>query len=197
MALKGWNLRLALRTRKFSDDKKEAIRLAHVGIPRSEEVREKIRQGEKGKIVSEITRRKQSKALKGHHYLRGFKRSEKNKENIARGVAEYLSTHETRLSNTSIEKIMECVIKKWIEYGIVTFYLKQHRIGKYIVDFYLPEKNLVIECYGVFWHSGFAKKYRDMKRKEYLEKLGYKVSIFWGSQIRKFRDTGGKKFVYN
>jgi len=58
---------------------------------------------------------------------------------------------------TSIEKKMEELL---VKNNII--FIKQHPIDKFIVDFYIPEKNLVIECLGDYWHSN-PLKYSDKK----------------------------------
>lgn len=37
----------------------------------------------------------------------------------------------------------------------------QHRIGRYVVDFYLPDANAVIEVDGVYWHPNGPDERRD------------------------------------
>lgn len=58
---------------------------------------------------------------------------------------------------TSIENKMEELLTK----NNITF-IKQHPIDRFVVDFYIPEKNLVIECLGDYWHSN-PLKYSDKK----------------------------------
>ena len=59
---------------------------------------------------------------------------------------------------------------------------RQHSIGKYIVDFYCAEKNLIIEVDGGQHDEVSARKY-DEKRSEYLERLGFRVLRFWDRDI--------------
>jgi very-short-patch-repair endonuclease len=58
---------------------------------------------------------------------------------------------------------------------------RQHSIGKYIVDFYCPEKRLIIELDGG-QHAEKQKDY-DKQRDEYLKNLGFKILRFWDSDI--------------
>jgi very-short-patch-repair endonuclease len=57
---------------------------------------------------------------------------------------------------------------------------RQHSFGRYVVDFYCPEKRLVIEVDGS-QHAESAN--RDNKRTEYFKRLGLKVVRFWNNQI--------------
>ena len=50
---------------------------------------------------------------------------------------------------------------------------RQRIIGNYIVDFYCPKLNLVIEIDG--WQHEVLNKEYDDKRTEYLESLGFSV----------------------
>lgn len=77
---------------------------------------------------------------------------------------------------------------------------RSYPISNIFVDIYVPEKNLVIECLGDYWHMN-PKKYsptdlnkstkrtaqeqweKDKRRKLFLESLGYKVIEIWESEI--------------
>lgn len=61
-------------------------------------------------------------------------------------------------------------------------YEAQKRIGRYSVDFYLPERNLVIECDGEYWHQD---KTRDDLRDANLRESGYQVVHVPGKAILK------------
>ena len=54
---------------------------------------------------------------------------------------------------------------------------RQHSIDSYIVDFYCPSAKLIIELDG-YPHGENIKISEDIKRDEYLEKLGYMVLRF-------------------
>lgn len=57
---------------------------------------------------------------------------------------------------------------------------RQYSIGKYIVDFYCPEKKLVIELDG--WQHKENKQY-DFVRTKYFRDLGLAVLRFWNNEI--------------
>ena len=59
---------------------------------------------------------------------------------------------------------------------------KQHGIGKYIVDFYCPEKKLVIEIDG---DSHFSKRdiLKDQERDEFIISFGYRVVRYLNSEV--------------
>lgn len=54
---------------------------------------------------------------------------------------------------------------------------RQHSIGNYIVDFYCPEENLIIELDGEV-HGSYIKIEEDKERDIELSRSGYKVLRF-------------------
>lgn len=95
-----------------------------------------------------------------------------------------------RNKNTSIEKKVENILKK----QDITFE-KQKQMGEFAPDFWLPKYELVIEADGDYWH-GHPEKYDELdetqksskksdKRKDkYIQKQGYNIKHFWGSEIK-------------
>ena len=59
---------------------------------------------------------------------------------------------------------------------------RQHSIGGYIVDFYCPEKKLVVEADGSQHFENEAEEY-DRNRTRYFEGLGIKVLRFTNAEI--------------
>lgn len=57
------------------------------------------------------------------------------------------------------------------------------RVGKFRADFYLPKKNLIIECDGEYWHMTQKIKLRDNRKDKLLEKLGYNILRLSGQDI--------------
>lgn len=54
-------------------------------------------------------------------------------------------------------------------------YEREKRIGRYSIDFYVPGKNLVIECDGEYWHSKPKAQEKDARRDAYLVSHGYTI----------------------
>jgi very-short-patch-repair endonuclease len=79
---------------------------------------------------------------------------------------------------------------------------RYYPISNMFVDFYIPSKNIVIECQGNFWHMN-PNKYsatdynkstkrtaqeqweKDKRRRLFMESRGYKVVELWESEINK------------
>ena len=59
-------------------------------------------------------------------------------------------------------------------------FVRQHTIGKYIVDFICRDKNLIIEIDG--GQHMEAVKY-DEQRSTYLESLGYRILRVWNYEV--------------
>jgi very-short-patch-repair endonuclease len=64
---------------------------------------------------------------------------------------------------------------------------RQHGIGPYIVDFYCPERSLVIEVDGDS-HAGAAQIVKDKQREKYLQSLGLCVFRYINDDIVKNLD---------
>ncbi len=61
-------------------------------------------------------------------------------------------------------------------------FYRQHSIGPYIVDFYCPQKRLVIELDGL-QHSEVEARQYDRERTNYLLHLNHIVVRFWNDEI--------------
>ncbi len=60
----------------------------------------------------------------------------------------------------------------------------QYRLGKYCCDFSIPDRRLLIEVHGDFWHSLPKAKERDQQKSEYVKKKGWNQIVFWEREIR-------------
>lgn len=161
------------------------------GKPMSEEQKAKMSASLKGRVSprkgttsSPETRLRQSLAKK----QRWETMSPEEKERIAEFLAD--QTRSQNRANTTIEVLLA---QRLDTLGIL--YETQKRIGRYIVDFFLPEKGIALEALGCFWHGclqcGFdtekAQKARlkEEKRDAYLLKCGYIVHHIWEHDIQK------------
>jgi very-short-patch-repair endonuclease len=78
---------------------------------------------------------------------------------------------------TDIEAITEEALQQHdIDYEF------EYRVGRYSVDFYLPQYKIALECDGEYWHRN--REDEDAKRDEYLEERGLTVVRFFGPDIR-------------
>ena len=86
-----------------------------------------------------------------------------------------------KIKDTIIELKVEAELQKR---GIN--YQKQVRLCKgAVVDFYLPEYKMVIECDGDYWHNRIGCKEKDEQRDKILTLNGFDVHHFWEHEINK------------
>lgn len=79
---------------------------------------------------------------------------------------------------TSIERLIRLKLQKLKEP-----FKQEMKIGRYHADFYLPNRNLIIECDGEYWHRN--KTEHDKKRDQVLKDLGYKILRLSEENIKK------------
>lgn len=80
------------------------------------------------------------------------------------------------------ESSLELLVRKQLE-GINEPFQQETRVGKFRADFYLPNRNLVIECDGEYWHLNQKIKLRDQRKDKLLAKLGYNILRLRGQEI--------------
>jgi len=85
---------------------------------------------------------------------------------------------EITMTDTPIETRLEFYLRhRNIDFEI------QKKIGKYQVDFFFPQADLVVEADGKDYHYTKEQREKDEKRDYYLMKRGYTVVRFTGSEI--------------
>lgn len=67
-------------------------------------------------------------------------------------------------------------------------YIREKRVGKYSIDFYLGFKTC-IEVQGLYWHNQPKRIKTDKRKKAYLNSLGYKVIYLWDNELESAKDT--------
>lgn len=89
----------------------------------------------------------------------------------------YLKAYRKELRNNSTKaesQLWKALQKKRLE---GRKFRRQHSLGNYIVDFYCPKEQLIVELDGQVHHNFVNEEY-DSKRTKYLESLGFKVLCF-------------------
>ncbi len=88
-----------------------------------------------------------------------------------------ITRQELRKQLTPAErKLWTCLQRSQLGYK----FRRQHGIGRYIADFYCPEKRLVIELDG---SQHLDDKEYDAERTKYMEELNIYVLRFWNDQV--------------
>ncbi len=143
---------------------------SQIGVKRSEETREKMRgpkslghrramsQGRLGMKFSDSHKENMSKVRLGKPTGRIF--TEDAKRRIAEGRTAWLSKQGFPWPPTNIEYALQMLLENaGFEYEA------QKQIGRYVVDFFVADGNLVFEADSNFWHKD---KEREQTRDEYL-----------------------------
>ena len=87
-------------------------------------------------------------------------------------------------SKSKISKA-EKEVAKFLKIKKIKF-ISQYVYNLGIADFYLPKHNVIIQCYGSYWHSKPDYIKRDKRQNEWLLKNGYTVYILNSEQILKY-----------
>jgi DNA mismatch endonuclease (patch repair protein) len=156
------------------------------GKKHSEEAKIKIGNSHRGKFISEDTKKK----ICENHWATGGPLTEQVKQRL-RDVN--INHPVKKFTNTSIEIIVADQLKN----RNIPF---QQNVGvdrKANVDFLLPDRKMVIECDGCYYHCcsecGFdnwnGKREKDERKTKLLTESGYKVIRFWEHEILKFSDN--------
>ena len=66
---------------------------------------------------------------------------------------------------------------------------REVHIGRYRVDFLVPDARLIIELYGYKWHSDQEKRIKDAARERELGRMGYQVMHFMGAEVTRDVDA--------
>lgn len=155
-----------------------------IGRKVSEETRRKLADCQRGRIKSKEEIEKISNSLKGNvPWNKGRAWTEEEKENIRRGVLKSGKYGLETMSSGMPTSIEVKVGQQLEDYGIKYIYQKPICRGHFIVDFYLPEYQLVIECNGSYWHNRPERKLRDKELEEYVLSKGKDILWLWDYEI--------------
>ena len=158
----------------WTEEGKERHRIAH-SKPMSENTKEKISKGiskayEDGRHVGwKIARTKHLESelhISGKCKCNGWKHSLESREKMALSTAKQYESKSFFNKRTKLEKALALLLD---EAGLE--YEEQIRFGKYVVDFWIPEIEVVFEADGMFW-SHHQDKEREMNRDNYLLNKG-------------------------
>jgi len=189
---------------------KQKIREKLLGYKHTEQARKNMSDAKKGFIFTEKHRKNISIAK----VISGYSHSKETKEKIRhatlkqenfnrlgmlgkkhtfewkKNMSEFHIAHPNKhFKNTSIEiKIQNELIENKIPF------IKQTGVEKVaVVDFFLPDFNVVIQCDGCYWHNclehnpkhHIEARQRDITQTAKLEARGVKVFRFWEHDINK------------
>lgn len=86
----------------------------------------------------------------------------------------------------SKDTTIEQKIQDFLKVLKIEFFTHQHiDIGHgYQCDIFIPSMNMIIECFGDYWHKYPVGRDIDKIRCQELREKGYKVFVFWEKEIR-------------
>ena len=87
--------------------------------------------------------------------------------------------HESMPRSSSLETAVAAVLV-----GMGERFDRQVRIGYYVVDFHLPDRNLVIECDGDYWHSLPNQRRIDRAKDGYMATHGIGIAHLSEREIK-------------
>ncbi len=158
----------------------------------SKETLEKMSEAKKGNIpwnkgktniYSKETLKKMSEANKGKiSGMKGKKPTTESKRKMSEARIKYLSSGKGIFKNTSIEIAIENELRE-----MEIKYIKQFGIsGVGIVDFFLPDFNIILECDGDYWHNKIGVPQKDINRDLNAKFIyGYETLRFWEHEINE------------
>lgn len=160
---------------KHSERWRGKMSKTHKGKPKSENHKQSIREASFGKKMPPRSEEWSKKQRKSHL---GKKRTEETKKK----QREWHINNPNRIfKDTKIELKMEEELKRRnINYE------KQIPLCKIaIVDFYLPEHKIIIQCDGDYWHNLSEHKSKDKNQDKVLQENGFNVYRFWEHEINE------------
>jgi len=95
-------------------------------------------------------------------------------------IKQYQEGRVAKSINTSIEKIMMEALQKMN----VQFVHQYNFNNKFVCDFAIPSKKIIIECDGDYWHNLDRVKKRDKAKNVYIKKCGWQILRFWEHDIK-------------
>lgn len=109
--------------------------------------------------------------------------SKLSKEQKASKLSPWITAGQ-RAAQSVVSSSIELKVKKQLKsLGILFEEQKMLCQGKFVVDFYLPEYWLVIECNGDYWHNLDERKARDKRLEEYVLSKGRDILWLWEHEI--------------
>lgn len=158
--------------------------------PDTPETVERKRVGQIGRVQSQATRDK-LRALKT-----GLRHSASTKRKISVARTQAMAHGVVKVSK------LEFVVQSRLEVRGLR-YEAQSKQGKYVVDFWSPEMNTVLEVYGCYWHAcqpcgkdthkrpsgaktAARRRYLDRMKRRYFERRGIRFVVLWEHKVRRW-----------
>ncbi|MEO8678145.1 MAG: DUF559 domain-containing protein [Vicinamibacterales bacterium] len=166
---------------QITDEQRAQISRAHKGKAVSVETRKKLSAAHSGTIRSESARAalragwsrlgSDGRKLRSRPGLDALKRQWASLGPEERALRTEPGRRAAQLSNPSS---LEVTVARLLD-ALQIEYTAQYPIGKFIVDFYIPSRQIVLECDGEYWHSLPSAIEKDRRRDAWMIRNGYTV----------------------
>ncbi len=80
------------------------------------------------------------------------------------------------------ESSLELIVRQQLE-KLNEPFQQEMRVKRFRADFYLPNRNLIVECDGEYWHMSEKVKLRDQRKDKLLKIMGYDILRLSGQDI--------------
>ena len=111
---------------------------------------------------------------------------------LGRTPTQIENARELRRNPTEVEEIAWQFLRRPQSRGVK--FRRQHALGPYVVDFYCPQRRLVVELDGGV-HGQQAQVRRDARRDAHLRKMGYRVLRFSNGIIERAPEAFADKVI--
>jgi very-short-patch-repair endonuclease len=177
---------------RHSDAVKSKISLAHIGMKYSDEVKMHVSSGKKNGMTDEI-REKLKLVNKGRVHSKELREKQSliqcaryanmspSEKEILREKYREVFKNKVRVFKKGPTDIERKVMVQLDNIG--EKYIFQYFIKGFYYDFFLPGKNMIIECDGDFWHSLVWMKERDIIKNKVVDECGFHLVRILGSII--------------
>lgn len=133
-----------------------------------------------------------SKACKDQHWSNVLSKTPENQERLKKQGANSLIKGKNKFTKP------EMIILAFLESNSIYFIPQHPMYDRFVVDFYLPDYNIVIEVLGDYWHGNPIKikynkltekqiknKEKDIFKENFLREKGHTVHMIWENDIYK------------
>lgn len=96
--------------------------------------------------------------------------------------------HYVNVANLRGRTDIELAMAKALKSARIKYQEQVPMYGRWVVDFVIPSRKLVVLCDGKYWHNRPKVKAKDRGQTNYLRKCGWSVLRFTCEEIKKSMD---------
>jgi very-short-patch-repair endonuclease len=180
------NTLIALQTEECRQKRNKNSQLARADGSVSKKISEAM------KLRFSDPEEKRKHGLRAKEYMKAYWARLSPEERSARSK-KWTEAGHLASTNISISSIEIAIRNEFVKLGVN--FEHQKTIGRYRVDFFLPEINLIVECDGRYWHSRPGTPERDASRDSYYKELGFETIRLTEDEINKNARVAAEKVI--